>query len=587
MLQTDASKDGLGACITQNSQPIAYSSRSLTEAEKNFAQIEKELLAIVYGMEKYHQYVYGNKVTVQTDHKPLISIVKKEISQVTSRLQRMMLKLIKYDLNVIYVPGKDMYLADTLSRAYLKDPVENDPELENIVHTVARHLAVSPNKKKKLQEATKSDETLQMVIKYHKNGWPKSKWEVHELALSFWSLQSQLEMDEDLLFLNHRLIIPQKLRHRILSDLHAGHQGMEKLKIKARDLVYWPGITKDIEQIVKACKVCEKFQASNQKEPLIPHSIPERAWQKIASDILEFQGTSYLILIDYYSNWLEIKELKGKTALCVITQFKEIFARNGIPQELISDNMPYNSYQLKEFAEEWDIVLTTSSPTYAQSNGLAERGVQLAKNMLRKAHEERTDIYTMLMEYRNTPLKTLGKSPAQLMINRSLRTKLPVTTKNLQPKIERNVKTMKEASQGIQKYYYDRGSKTLSPLRRGQTVVMKRGREWEPAVITKAHETPRSYILRTESQEYRRNRKDLRPSFNTPPKYNPTSLNDPIKNIPSSVPLQASYSSPTKFENDQIHDSSEVPASEDVDDYKLGRPVRIRHLPLKFKDFEM
>lgn len=109
VLQTDASKDGLGACITQNSQPIAYSSRSLTEAEKNFAQIEKELLAIVYGMEKYHQYVYGNKVTVQTDHKPLISIVKKEISQVTSRLQRMMLKLIKYDLNVIYVPGKDMY----------------------------------------------------------------------------------------------------------------------------------------------------------------------------------------------------------------------------------------------------------------------------------------------------------------------------------------------------------------------------------------------------------------------------------------------------------------------------------------------
>lgn len=134
-LQCDASEKGLGACLLQNGQPVAYASRSLTSMEQQYAQIEKETLAIVFGTQKFDQYVYGRKTKVQTDHKPLESIFKKSILSAPKRLQRMMLRLQRYDLDVSYKKGAHMYLADTLSRAYLqtvRNPDNDDVEVMNI-----------------------------------------------------------------------------------------------------------------------------------------------------------------------------------------------------------------------------------------------------------------------------------------------------------------------------------------------------------------------------------------------------------------------------------------------------------------------
>jgi RNase H-like domain found in reverse transcriptase/Reverse transcriptase (RNA-dependent DNA polymerase) len=127
-LQCDASEKGLGACLMQEGQPVAYASRSLTAAEINYAQIEKELLAIVFGMEKFEPYVHGRKVTVESDHKPLEAIMKKSLLSAPKRLQRMMLRLQKFDLHVVYKKGSQMFLADTLSRAYISHarPCEED-----------------------------------------------------------------------------------------------------------------------------------------------------------------------------------------------------------------------------------------------------------------------------------------------------------------------------------------------------------------------------------------------------------------------------------------------------------------------------
>mgnify|MGYP003692691079 CR=1 FL=1 len=108
-IQADASQSGLGACLLQGGQPVAYASRSLTSAEENYAQLEKELLAICFACSKFHQYVYGKETEVQTDHKPLVIIVKKPIAKASPRVQRMMLRLQRYELNLTYVPGKEMY----------------------------------------------------------------------------------------------------------------------------------------------------------------------------------------------------------------------------------------------------------------------------------------------------------------------------------------------------------------------------------------------------------------------------------------------------------------------------------------------
>ncbi|RXN18696.1 Retrovirus-related Pol polyprotein from transposon 297 [Labeo rohita] len=123
-VQADASKDGLGATLMQKQQPIAYASRALSAAEKNYAQIEKELLAIVFALRKFHQYVYGVPIRVQSDHKPLEAIFSKPIGATPAHLQRMLLQLQRYDIHIVFTPGNQMLIADTLSRPYLPSDVQ-------------------------------------------------------------------------------------------------------------------------------------------------------------------------------------------------------------------------------------------------------------------------------------------------------------------------------------------------------------------------------------------------------------------------------------------------------------------------------
>ncbi|PIK48383.1 hypothetical protein BSL78_14743 [Apostichopus japonicus] len=119
-ISVDASQKGLGAVLLQEEHPVAYASRSLTPTQQGYAQIEKEMLAIVYGCEKFHQYIYGKEVLVESDHKPLEAIVRKPLVSAPPRIQRLLMRAQRYNLKVEYKPGKEMYIADTLSRAYLE-----------------------------------------------------------------------------------------------------------------------------------------------------------------------------------------------------------------------------------------------------------------------------------------------------------------------------------------------------------------------------------------------------------------------------------------------------------------------------------
>lgn len=171
-LTVDSSSKGLGAAIVQEGKPIAYASSALTTTQKNYSQIEKETLAIVFGCKKFHQYIYGRKVTVESDHKPLSSIHKKSMHEMPARLQRFFLELQKYDIEIVYKPGKEMFLADTLSRAYLEETNENLVE-EILVNEVdlLSYLAVSPQKYKDIQKATASDpELMTLKTQYKKVG---------------------------------------------------------------------------------------------------------------------------------------------------------------------------------------------------------------------------------------------------------------------------------------------------------------------------------------------------------------------------------------------------------------------------------
>ena len=537
LLQTDASKDGLGACIMQDGHPIAYASRTLTTGEKGYAQIEKELLSIVFGVERFHHFTYGRNVLVNTDHKPLESIHLKELDKISVRLSRMVLRLLKYQLTVKYIPGKEMYTADTLSRAYLKDPVKDDPELKYVVHSIVKYLPMTDERKRQFAEATKTDPVLNTLTRLTMEGWPEKKYSVPENVKFYWNVRENIHMAEGLVFLENRVLVPAELRQQMLKLVHEGHFGMEKSKARARQVLSWPGMSQDIESMVARCTICEKFRPAQQKEPMIPHVIPHRAWSKVAADILEIGTNAYLVVVDYYSKWLELTQLKNKTATEVILKLKSIFARLGIPDEFVSDNMPFASAQFMLFAKDWDFKLTTSSPRYAQSNGMSEKAVSTAKQMIKKTLLSGTDIYVALMAHRCTPIKGVSMSPAQIMFNRSIKTKLPTCSELLEPKINDDIRPQLQKNQQTQKRYYDRSAKELEPLHEGDSILIRKNGTWEPAQVITPHPTPRSYVIRDANGSIlRRNRRVLQKSQNLPPLMTTNHNEDPEPEWTADVP---------------------------------------------------
>ena len=355
---------------------MCYASRSLNSAERNYAQIEKELLAIVYGCTKFHQYVYGKKVKVQTDHKPLEALFKKLLFQAPQRLQRMMLRLQCYDLQVEYEPGKNLLIADTLSRA----PEESTETAANTkdeceVLTI-ENMPVSEEKLEQCKDATRKDLTLQKLKTTVISGWPERKSQVDPELREYWNIKGEISFCDDLLLRKDRLIVPSSLREEMLSQIHSSHLGIEKCKRRARDLLYWPGMNQQIADMVSKCNTCNMYRNSQAKEPLKSHELPERPWQKIAIDLFELDKQEYVVMVDYYSKFFEVSHLPNSKSKTVINHNKPQFARYGIPETIVSDNGPeFSSHEFADFAKQYGFKHITSSPRYPQSNGLAERAV--------------------------------------------------------------------------------------------------------------------------------------------------------------------------------------------------------------------
>ena len=206
-------------------------------------------------------------------------------------------------------------------------------------------------------------------------------------ARPYWQVRNDLFLEDGLVILEDRVVVPVSLRARVLKSLHTAHLGIEKTKARARQTVYWPGLSNDIVQVITECRTCERHSSKNFKEPLIPHKIPELRFQRVSADILDLDGNSYLVVEDNLSKWLEIKQLSNKSAKSVINALKSIFYTHGIPETIHGDNNPLNSYECHEFASQLGSKIETSSPEYSRSNGLAEKGVHIAKRMVQKCRK--------------------------------------------------------------------------------------------------------------------------------------------------------------------------------------------------------
>ena len=301
----------------------------------------------------------------------------------------------------------------------------------------------------------------------------------------------------------------------MLEKIHRSHQGAEASIRRAKDSLFWPGMTAEINQMVTNCSICISMQPKQQKETMMSWEIPTRPWQIVAQDLFKCHNKDYLITVHFYSDYWEIDRLDDTTAKTVIKLSKQQFSRHGIPQKVVTDNGPqFVAEEYEKFTREWGINYVTSSPRYSQSNGKAESAVKIAKNLIKKARKDHQDVHLSILAWRNTP-NTNSKSPVQMLMSRRTRTLLPTSDELLLPQVVQGVTSDITARRKQAKHYYDKTAKDLPELKIGETVRVQPdmpNQTWRKATCLQKV-GPRSYLIQTEDgQKYRRNRKFLRVS---------------------------------------------------------------------------
>lgn len=520
VVEADSSSYGIGGCLLQEYEdglrPVAFCSRSLTSAERHYAQIEKECLASVWACERFNRFLMGlDSFTIFTDHKPLIPLMNtKDLSETPLRCQRMLIRLLRYKPLAVYKPGKLMVTSDALSRCPAASSDDNESaklqeDVSYYVETVTSTWPVSDERLEDIRRETQFDVNLKSALNYTLVGWPEYKQDVMLAARDYFDIRNELSVFNGLLVRGDRIVIPFSRRRLILERIHDGHLGISKCRERANQGVWWPGISKDIKDLVSKCRYCTEKRPAQPKEPLLPSTLPERPFQKVGTDICTVKGKNFLVVVDYYSRYIDFQELESITSRTVIRKLKIVFSQHGIPETLISDNGPqFSSHEFDEFRQAWNFRHVTTSPYFPQANGEAERAVKSVKEFLKQK-----DPFLALLTYRATPTAGLGMSPAELAFGRKIRTTLPVIPKVLipQPVDQEKLHLRDTQRKASQKKYFDRTTCPLRELEPGDPILLKGegGKVWDRPGEVVGKCAPRSYIVTTAGGELRRNRKHI------------------------------------------------------------------------------
>ena len=337
------------------------------------------MLAAVFGVERFHTYIYGRSFMIESDHKPLESISRKNLADTPAWLQCMMLCLQGCNFTIHYCPSKEMVIPDTLSHfSFQPGP---DLPLDIAIH----HARIMPDHKEAFQQAFVNDPEMRALADLIITGWPKDIKEVPHPLHPYWQHRETLTIEDSLVLQGEALIIPPAERERTLYQLHQFHQGITKSQLLTRGSFFWPGINKAIEEVVCQCEACTWFQSQNAVAPLTPTPTPSCPWQMCAIDIFTLKGVDHLVVGNFYLKMILVQCLSPgqSNANKVVSLLKEMFSEHGIPEVLHSDNGPqYSSAQFTNFCMSWGITHETSSLHYPQSNGFTEACIKSIKQAL-------------------------------------------------------------------------------------------------------------------------------------------------------------------------------------------------------------
>lgn len=371
---------------------IQYASQTLSETQQKYAQIDKEAYSIIFGIKKFYQYLYGNKFTLVTDHRPLIHILlpNKSLPVYSAmRMQHYAIFLQGFNYTIRYRKSESHANADCLSRLPLKDSTKNMDLVDAFELSM---LGTLPVDAKCIALHTKKDTELQKLLHALKSDSLAHSTDRFNLEQTKFTLQSGT------ILRSHRVVIPKSLRTRILEELHTGHFGINKMKGIARNYCWWFGMDKDIKALAENCQACNTFMKN-------PSKVEQHVWKPSAAPMHRvhadfagpFLGHCFFIMVDAYSKWPEVRIAKNITAKTTINECREIFARYGIPQIFVTDNdRTFTSTEFKAFLERNGVIFKYTAPYNPATNGQAERFVQTLKNALRRMDANTTNVHEKL-----------------------------------------------------------------------------------------------------------------------------------------------------------------------------------------------
>ena len=511
----DSSSFGLGAVLCHViegiERPVHFASRTLSETERKYSQTEKEALALIFALKHFHEYVWGVKITLVTDHKPLLGIFSptKPISaQASGRIQRWALILQAYNFDLLHRSGTLLCSADALSRLPSAKACENTPvpaDWTNLVY----FLEGTPVTCDRIRKETSKDPIMSQVLRYIQTGWPQKSLTIPEMT-HYSRRKDELTCQDGCLLWGTRVIIPPPLQAEVLQELHAIHTGASKMKALARSYLWFPNLDKELEDISASCEICLENRPAPAKAELHPWQWPDNVWHRLHADFAgPIDGNYFFILVDAHSKWVEIFKTKGTATSDVIRCLQHVYATFGLPVSIVSDNGPcFTSVEFKEFVNKGGVKHITTAVYKPSTNGLAEKMVQTFKNTLKKSTDPvGLTIDKFLFNYRLTPHSTTGVSPAELMFGRKMRNRfdllLPDGTSNHSPVNTDRVHSRVQAKQSSQiKNHCRRPRKAEFPV---NSKVMARnygryGGKWIPATIDKIT-GPLSYRCRLDDGE--------------------------------------------------------------------------------------